>query len=192
VSNFYNRDRSKRETFVYFMRAVDRVGPVKIGCSQWPEGRLTSCSAWSPLILEIVARTPGTLTDEATLHTYFDDIRSHGEWFNPDDRLEGLIVRLAAGQTLADAIDLSDVYAGGIRRSANSLTKQSLMVRLTNAEKRAGIATCYPRSSYRPAHLNDACDQWSGSLRCADLTEVRAQIERYIDQLAAPDQQVAA
>jgi len=189
MTAFYNERSLRTEPYVYFMRATNGGGAIKIGCSIWPEGRLASCSSWSPLPLEIIARSPGDKNLEALLHGYFDASRSHNEWFHPTDKLLRLIAKVNAGTALRDAIDLSGVSPRGAGRSPNAKIKQGLMVRLTAAERRAGISIMWPREPNRPAHLNDAVGAWRASFFCAALDGPRSVIEAYIASLSqgAPD-----
>lgn len=75
------KGRPSDKGLVYFMRRADGVGPVKIGCSKWPEQRLQSMTQWSPEPLEIVASAEGTFGDERRLHRQFAEFRLHAEWF---------------------------------------------------------------------------------------------------------------
>lgn len=81
---------------IYFMRRADGVGPVKIGCSKWPEQRLQALQIWSPEPLEIVAAVAGTFADETRLHREFAEHRLHGEWFEATPRVLSAIARIVA------------------------------------------------------------------------------------------------
>src|SRR6185312_8112429 len=72
----------KPVSYVYFIKPIGRKGPIKIGCSNCPESRLVGLAAWSPFRLEIIGRTPGSLSDEGFLHQCFADSHSHHEWFH--------------------------------------------------------------------------------------------------------------
>jgi hypothetical protein len=76
---------------VYFLRPVGKSGPVKIGCSCFPEGRLDMFTIWSPVRLELAASVPGTHADEKALHGMFRASHLHGEWFKASARLTGII-----------------------------------------------------------------------------------------------------
>jgi hypothetical protein len=86
-------------TYVYFLQPVVG-GPVKIGCSYLPEHRLQMMMAWSPYPLKLLARHPGTMELERSLHRQFAAARRHGEWFDPVPELMALVERIAAGATL--------------------------------------------------------------------------------------------
>lgn len=88
---------------VYFMRRADGVGAVKIGCSKWPESRLTAMQVWAPEPLAIIATAPGGFEDEKRLHRQFDKLRLHGEWFEPAAPLLALIARVRATGELPPA-----------------------------------------------------------------------------------------
>ena len=88
---------------VYFMRRSDGVGPVKIGCSQWPEKRLAMFQIWSPEPLEIVATANGTFNDERRLHRQFEQFRLHSEWFEAAPPVLAMLARVAATGALPPA-----------------------------------------------------------------------------------------
>lgn len=94
--------------FVYFVRMVDRVGPIKIGYSWRPEERLKALVTWSPYELEIAATVFGEPALEAKVHNHFFDCHSHREWFHPHPRLLASIEALRAGVPVGEAIDLRD------------------------------------------------------------------------------------
>jgi len=72
---------------VYFIRPVGADGPVKIGCSDVPDGRLYTLSAWSPVPLEIVASIDGDIDLERRFHAAFKADNTHREWFNASPAL---------------------------------------------------------------------------------------------------------
>lgn len=191
MTTFYDERAMRTEPYVYFMRATAGTGAIKIGCSIWPEGRVVSCSSWSPLPLEIIARSLGDKSVEALLHGYFTASRSHNEWFHPSEELLSLIDKINAGIALRDAIDLSKVSPRGAGRSPNAKIKQGLMVRLTSAERRAGISIMWPREPNRPAHLNDAVRTWRASFFCASLDGPRSVIEAYIASISRSETTLA-
>jgi transposase-like protein len=98
---------------VYFMRRADGVGPIKIGCSAWPERRLSALQIWSPHPLEIVASCQGAFADERRLHRQFADCRLHGEWFEATPELLATIARVASTDCLppAPADDRTSIVA---------------------------------------------------------------------------------
>jgi hypothetical protein len=83
--------------WVYFLRRADGVGPVKIGCSQRPEDRLSNFMQWSPYPLQIVARLLGDESLERRFHAQFSGQHSHREWFHPSPELIRVIDELRAG-----------------------------------------------------------------------------------------------
>ena len=99
---------------IYFMRPVGQVGPIKIGCSRWPDHRLRDISNWSPLPLELIATGPGNFKLERALHDKFADSRSHKEWFHPNDILLGAIAKVADGTSIEEA------FAVGVIRMRRS------------------------------------------------------------------------
>jgi hypothetical protein len=96
-----------RPTFVYFMRPIGADGPVKIGCSIHPLGRLSQLMEFGHSHLEIVAAILGDLALERNLHECFLDTHSHREWFNASPRLTACIEALQAGKPIHEAVDLT-------------------------------------------------------------------------------------
>ena len=86
-----------QQRYVYFLRPVGAVGPIKIGCSIYPPSRINALSMWSPVPLEIVAMGPGSIRLESFLHRKFKAQRLHSEWFAPSPELLDGIAAVAAG-----------------------------------------------------------------------------------------------
>jgi hypothetical protein len=80
--------------FVYFVQPIGG-GPIKIGCSPTPRGRLTQLMQWSPVPLCILATAPGGFVAEAHIHHRFAADRVRGEWFKPSPNLLDYIRRVA-------------------------------------------------------------------------------------------------
>lgn len=75
---------------VYFIEApANRL--IKIGRSADPQARLTRLRLMSPVPLEIRGMLPGDAKLEAALHSHFDELKSHGEWFFAAARLSSFI-----------------------------------------------------------------------------------------------------
>lgn len=78
----------KTRGWVYFIRATDPNGAVKIGFTQGcPSKRLRGLQSSSPLRLALAAAVPGTRETELELHVRFIDDHLHGEWFSPSTDL---------------------------------------------------------------------------------------------------------
>ena len=76
---------------IYLMEAVGS-GMVKIGiCRGCPSVRRRALQTASAHPLKIIARFPGTISEERAFHRRFKDFHSHGEWF----RLEGDLKKFA-------------------------------------------------------------------------------------------------
>lgn len=90
--------------YVYFVRRADGEGPVKIGCSQVPQDRLSALMTWSPYPLEILATLPGDETLERRFHAAFADAYSHREWFRPVPELIAMLALLRAGAFDVDTL----------------------------------------------------------------------------------------
>jgi hypothetical protein len=82
---------------VYFIRPVGAEGPVKIGCSSYPDVRLLTFENWSPVPLEIAAQTEGNFTLEKRFHNHFKHLHERGEWFRADPELSAAIEQINDG-----------------------------------------------------------------------------------------------
>lgn len=91
--------RRERPSFVYFLRPVGADGPVKIGCSSYPEERLQSFMLWSPVALEVVAKLHGDELLEWRFHQAFSDFHSHSEWFRSAPIITATIKAIGLGAT---------------------------------------------------------------------------------------------
>lgn len=75
---------------VYFIEApANRL--IKIGRSTDPHARLSRLRLMSPVPLEIRGVLPGDAKLEAALHSHFEELKSHGEWFFAAARLSSFI-----------------------------------------------------------------------------------------------------
>jgi len=97
---------NKAAQYVYFMRQVGGVGPIKIGVSASPKSRLDMLATWSPTPLELVAVIPGDAALERNIHECFADYHSHREWFNAGPRLVAALAALVSGEPIERAVDL--------------------------------------------------------------------------------------
>lgn len=76
------KKRPPREGYIYFVQA-GRSGPVKIGWSTAPHGRLEFFQTGHYEKLRIVRLIEGTITDERRLHKRFAAYHILNEWFEP-------------------------------------------------------------------------------------------------------------
>jgi hypothetical protein len=75
---------------VYVIGAANR-GPVKIGISECPEGRLCDLQTGNPEILVVLGKFPDGEEDETELHKLFAAERLQGEWFKRTSRIRNFI-----------------------------------------------------------------------------------------------------
>lgn len=88
-----------RSGYVYFVQAEGN-GLIKIGFTdREPMKRFAGLQAASPVPLVHLGIMWGGRDLEARLHQKFADLRSHGEWFRPGDRLVYMIRRWARSWT---------------------------------------------------------------------------------------------
>jgi hypothetical protein len=90
---------------VYFARIAGTEGPIKIGCSSYPNGRCKQLACDLAAKIEVIASAPGNFVLERNLHLKFAEHRVEGptregrkkpapgasEWFAPCPELLGLI-----------------------------------------------------------------------------------------------------
>tara|TARA_Y100001951_G_scaffold105173_2_gene120410 strand:- start:1078 stop:1578 length:501 start_codon:yes stop_codon:yes gene_type:complete len=82
---------------VYFIKPIGMDGPIKIGCSKSPTGRLEGLRTWCPLPLELLASIEGGPAIERRFHAMFLDDHEGHEWFRASARLTKVIASVAAG-----------------------------------------------------------------------------------------------
>lgn len=70
------------EALIYFVQSRDN-GFIKIGQTSNLRRRLDSLAGSSPSPLALVGLIGAHELLEAALHSFFQDYRSHGEWFSP-------------------------------------------------------------------------------------------------------------
>jgi hypothetical protein len=71
--------------YLYFIQAEN--GPIKIGHSSDPEGRLAILQQGNPYPLHLLAKIPQLFCEERALHKKYASLRMAGEWFDPSDDL---------------------------------------------------------------------------------------------------------
>jgi hypothetical protein len=94
---------SSRPQLVYFIKPVGLDGPIKIGCSSVPAGRLEQIAVWSPLPLEVIGSIPGGYKEESFLHQCFADLHFHREWFHSAPRLRATIAAMLQAGSIEPA-----------------------------------------------------------------------------------------
>jgi hypothetical protein len=92
----------QKPNLIYFIKPVGMEGPIKIGCSEMPDGRLETFMAWSPWPLEMLATVPGHFPQERFLHRCFAANRSHLEWFHVTSLLLETIAMAKAGASIQE------------------------------------------------------------------------------------------
>jgi hypothetical protein len=95
--------------YIYFMRPVGCDGPIKVGFSVQPKGRLAAYQAWSPIPLEIIAVLPEPPVEpyrkgvahvrwtERRFHERYYPWHMHHEWFAVNELLLADIAAIQAG-----------------------------------------------------------------------------------------------
>ncbi|MCO5129765.1 MAG: GIY-YIG nuclease family protein [Xanthobacteraceae bacterium] len=133
-------------SYIYFIKPEGMTGPIKIGCSSVPLGRLSNLSTWSPFALEIVATVEGGQQLERNIHECFADLHSHREWFHAGPRLIEAIGKIKSGVPVERAINLSHRIGsirkgrcGGANWDDQTRQKMSVLHRVRFALKRIGV-----------------------------------------------------
>ena len=103
--------------YVYFFRTVGAPF-VKIGASEFPEGRMREYAKMCPLPLEMVAQISGWLNEEARFHRHFEHLRLQGEWFREDEELLAVMERVAAGTFDMENLTRVDPFPTYVRSSS--------------------------------------------------------------------------
>jgi len=67
---------------IYFIRAIDDTGPIKIGYALDPEERKKTGQCFSPALLKTPTVIDGDRKREGAIHRHFRHLRQHGEWFS--------------------------------------------------------------------------------------------------------------
>lgn len=173
------------KSFVYFLRPVGLPGPIKIGCSQTPEGRLETYMAWSPYPLEKIGQVPGNTKDEGYLHRCFWAQRSHAEWFHPSRELHAAIDRvLSEGRVPRDIVaDELLQSKPGRKRTPEQSRQMSYRMRVDWALRKMRTDAGYWSA---PADVLKILDNWSGCARAKGTTPTDEQIARLEAFLANP------
>lgn len=117
--------------WVYFMRPIGMLGPIKIGWSAVQENRLNGFMAWSPWPLEIFGRVPGSHSDEIFLHKCFADLHSHYEWFRAEPRLYAAINKIISENSV-DSVRGELVPVGDIGRARGPKWTSDKRLQLSN------------------------------------------------------------
>lgn len=178
--------------YVYFVRPIDAEGPVKIGWSASPRARLDSLMAWSPVPLEVAAKSP---SDDKALETqvqgHFFHLWSHKEWFRAAPDLSDAIAKVAAGARIEDCVDLN------IQRGKMSSTRHGVDLtpmrrlflsyngRLRGLREKARRGRSGEVEFYRlPDDVAEIISDWCG---CSYAYNYRAPIDPSPEQIARLD-----
>lgn len=165
------------KTYIYFLRPIGLLGPIKVGCSTEPKRRLEDLLTWSPLRLEIVATMPGTLKDEGFLHRCFAKSHSHREWFHPSPEIQLALTTIFDGGGIAQLRAILS-EAGSIRTkrrpwSIDTRQRVSYGNRIAAAGRRLR-AQCREA----PEDISGIMSRWQGRL-CFGVQPIRPTTEEF-------------
>lgn len=176
--------------FIYFLRPVGQVGPIKIGCSSHPQARLDALMTWAPIPLEIIATVPGDFNLEKNIHECFAADFSHHEWFHASDRVVEFVGKVAAGVPVHEAVDLTKrtkilngKHDPKVKLRTSYSQKFSWAGRKVNKAKRDAYYVA-------PADVQRILERWAGWNPSVDYVEQRdpspAEFVRLDEVLADP------
>lgn len=146
--------------YVYFIRQIGTVGPIKIGCSWNPEHRLLSLMSWSPVDLEIIARVDGDFDLERRIHGIFAAQHRRHEWFNATPELLALIDGINAGRSITELVDHSidpKDLRKGYERSSEQRRYMGYRTRISFALRRLRDRKHWYRE---PENVAEIMDRW--------------------------------
>jgi hypothetical protein len=121
---------------VYFARVVGTSGPIKIGCSAWPQDRCKQLGFDLAVEVELLAEASGDFKLERNLHIKFAHVRTKAptrngkdvcgatEWFEPVPELLGIVEQAAATGCIALGIEECRERAIAARYKAGETLKQ--------------------------------------------------------------------
>lgn len=142
-------------THVYFIKPITMDGPIKIGCSQAPETRLSSLETWSPFALEIIGQIAGDYQLERRFHARFFHLHERREWFRASPEIYETVAAINAGTfdiaTLPEGRRIDNL---GKTRTAATRRQLSISLRVSHLESRSGFK-CPVRTS-NIIHDNDS------------------------------------
>jgi hypothetical protein len=169
-------------TYVYFLRPVGTDGPIKIGVSRDPAGRLRDYMKWSPVPLEIAAKIEATFKAERQFHALFYQHHSHHEWFSAAPEITATIDTINDGTfDLATLPRGRNLFRGGPAAEAEAREWSSIASRMRWIRQR-GVAI--------PADVRAAENAWS--CEPDEKARRRAIVREFVLSQATPTQTGAA
>lgn len=165
---------------VYFVRPAGCIGPVKIGCSVAPEGRMRTMLGWSPIPLEVAASCPGEHEDEIAVHHRFAHLSLHGEWFAVDGELADLIQYVAENGKIPP---IGPADAVSANRGIASI-KSQIASAIGRAEQ-SQLGHRMVLGTGRPAHVRSILARFSGPEAAPPTPEEQQQLVEYVAGLYA-------
>lgn len=177
------------ETYLYFIKPVGMDGPIKIGYSRIPRGRLLALSAWSPFALEIVGVASGGSKEETFLHRRFANLHTHREWFNSSPLLRHTMMRIIAGDGVREACEEIPVK-GDIRNQRRRIATPARQRFIDYGKKIRNVLAGLRNdrgSSYAPPDVTKIMDDWRGDyLHKKPVEPTEADIQRLDEFLVDP------
>lgn len=92
---------------IYFVRAVDEIGPIKIGTTIRLSARLKQLESEYGVPLHLLGVLPGSFAEERALHDKFSHLQADGEWFLWAPELMDFIARECSPWDGVDEVPLS-------------------------------------------------------------------------------------
>jgi transcriptional regulator with XRE-family HTH domain len=107
---------------VYFAQ-IGHFGPIKVGQTDKLEARLAVLATYAPEPLRLLFAFPGTLDVERSIHERFAHIRTHREWYRPDQELLAFIEQARQTEWPTIAAPAEDKHPEGAQPMALQLTE---------------------------------------------------------------------
>lgn len=121
--------------YIYIVEACN--GIIKIGVSERPENRASSCSLHSPIPVRLIAAWRAPWREEGRLHKKFDHHRLHNEWFRVEGDL-ALWLETKRGLGVPEIMDWSLIDGNSSRAKRKEISKQRRSAALKRAWARPG------------------------------------------------------
>lgn len=172
---------------IYFVRPVGMDGPIKIGCSADPAGRLQVLAAWSPFPLEMIGSVLGGFDDEGRLHRRFSDLHTRKEWFMSSPLLRETIERILAGTSIKEACAALELKKSirGQRPPPRTPDRQMFLDYGNRIRKALRPLLGHKGRWYRPDDITEIMHNWrrdkvNGHLPITPSVEQLARLEEFI------------
>ncbi len=179
---------------VYFIKPIGMDGPIKIGCSKSPTGRLSTLETWSPFALELLAEIEGGEKLERRFHAKFIAQRKSREWFEWSQELADTIAAIKAGVFDIETLPAPRRLHHGHRTGPAKGTKWTEERRAQSVLQRAELKVTRRTGLVRPPFRQATHEQFMADPAKYGVTreEYQRRIAEFHAKLAANARRLAA